>query len=134
MAAVMLDTNVCIDVMRRRGSEMRRRLERSRPGEVAVSSIAAAELWTGVSKSREAARAGHAVREFFGYVTVLDWPAEAAPVYGRLRANLEQSGRMIGAMDLLIASHAVHEDIPLITRNRREFDRVAGLRLESWDE
>ncbi len=96
MAKVMLDTDVCIEVMRRRTAEARRRLERSKPGEVAVSSIVAAELWTGASKSRESERVGRALREFLDYVTVLDWPAAAALVYGRLRARLSNpAGRLV---------------------------------------
>jgi tRNA(fMet)-specific endonuclease VapC len=93
--------------MRRRSPKARWRLERSKPGEVAISSIVAAELWSGVAKSREPERAAHALRDFLAYVTVLDWPAEAAVGYGKIRATLESQGRLIGAMDLLIAAHAI---------------------------
>jgi tRNA(fMet)-specific endonuclease VapC len=65
-------------------------------------------------------------------VTILDWPAEAAPTYGEIRARLETSGRSIGTLDLLIAAHAIHEKATLITRNLSEFRRVAGLKVESW--
>ena len=129
----MLDSDVCIDVMRRRSRKARWRLERSKPGEVAISSIVAAELWTGVAKSREPERAAHALRDFLAYVTVLDWPAEAAVVYGKIRAGLESEGRVIGAMDKLIAAHAIHESATLVTRNRDEFERVAGLKLATWE-
>jgi tRNA(fMet)-specific endonuclease VapC len=128
----MLDSDVCIDVMRRRSPKARRRLERSKPGEVAISSIVAAELWTGAAKSREPERAAQALREFLAYVTVLDWPAEAAVVYGKIRAGLESEDRVIGAMDILIAAHAVYESATLVTRNRDEFERVAGLKLATW--
>ncbi|MGH8677317.1 MAG: type II toxin-antitoxin system VapC family toxin [Burkholderiales bacterium] len=131
MTKLMLDTNVCVDVMRHRSPRLRRRLERTAPGDIAISSIVAAELWTGVAKSREPERAAAAVRDFLQYLRVLDWPGEAAASYGRIRAGLETSGRSIGAMDLLIAAHAVHEDAALLTRNRSEFDRVAGLKVET---
>jgi tRNA(fMet)-specific endonuclease VapC len=133
MARQMLDTDVCVDVMRRRSPKARWRLERSKPGEVAISSIVAAELWSGVAKSREPERAAHALRDFLAYVTVLDWPAEAAVGYGKIRATLESQGRLIGAMDMLIAAHAVHESATLVTRNRDEFERVAGLKLATWE-
>jgi len=132
MARVMLDTDICVDIMRGRSPAIRSRLERTRPGEVAVSAIVAAELWTGVMKSREPKVAEDEVREFLSYVEVLDWPVEAGRVYGGIRARLEASGNQIGAMDLLIAAHAVHEKAGLVTRNRAEFRRVAGLRLENW--
>ena len=127
----MLDTDVCVDIMRHRSPRLRGRLERTAPGDIAISSIVAAELWTGVAKSREPERAGAAVRDFLRYVRVLDWPGEVAAAYGRIRAGLESAGRSIGAMDLLIAAHAVHEDATLLTRNRSEFGRVAGLKLET---
>jgi tRNA(fMet)-specific endonuclease VapC len=63
---------------------------------------------------------------------VLDWPAEAASVYGEIRAALEVKGRSIGALDLLIAAHALHEQATLVTRNRAEFLRVDGLQIQSW--
>jgi tRNA(fMet)-specific endonuclease VapC len=132
MVRLMLDSDICIDSMCRRSPEVRRRLEVLAPGEAAISSIVAAELWTGVMKSRDPAVAAEAVRQFLALVTVLDWPAEAAQVYGEIRASLEAAGRSIGAMDLLIAAHAIHERATLVTRNQSEFRRVAGLQLERW--
>jgi len=133
VARLMLDTDICVDIMRGRSPGIRRRLERAAaPEEVAISSIVAAELWTGAMKSRDRAAAASAVRELLAFVAVLDWPAEAAPVYGDIRAQLEASGRTIGAMDLLIAAHAVHEKATLVSRNQSEFRRVAGLKLASW--
>ncbi len=132
MPRVMLDSDVCIDVLRGQSLSIRARLERMRPEEVAVSSIVAGELWTGVSKSTQPDRSRSAINAFLAYVSVLDWPAEAAPSYGKLRAQLESSGRSIGAMDLLIAAHAIHESAVLVTRNLAEFRRVSGLKIETW--
>ena len=132
MVRVMLDTDICVDALRRRSPGIRRRLERMAPQEAAVSSIVAAELWTGAMKSADPARAAEALSEFLQFVTILDWPAEAAPLYGDIRSRLETSGRSIGAMDMLIAAHALYERAALITRNQSEFRRVAGLKLETW--
>jgi len=133
VARLMLDTDICVDVMRGRSPRIRRRLERAAaPEEVAISSIVAAELWTGAMKSRDPTAAANTVREFLAYIEILDWPAEAAPVCGDIRSRLEASGRSIGAMDLLIAAHAIHEKATLVSRNQSEFRRVAGLKLESW--
>jgi len=128
----MLDSDICVDVMRGRSPSIRIRLERTNREDVAVSSIVAAELRTGVSKSAQPERSKEAVLAFLAYVTVLDWPAEAAPRYGEIRARLETSGRSIGAMDLLIAAHALYEKTTLVTRNLSEFRRVADLKVESW--
>lgn len=128
----MLDSDVCIDAMRARALSVRDRLARMSREEVAVSSIVAGELWTGVSKSSQPERSRIAIRAFLAYVAVLDWPADAAPTYGAIRAQLEGSGRSIGALDMLIAAHAIHENATLITRNLSEFRRVSGLKVESW--
>jgi tRNA(fMet)-specific endonuclease VapC len=128
----MLDNDICVDVMRGRSPAVRSRLEGTVPGEVAVSAIVTAELWTGVTKSREPKASENELREFLSYVEVLDWPAEAARIYGGIRARLEAAGNSIGAMDMLIAAHAIHEKAALVTRNLSEFRRVAGLKLENW--
>jgi len=133
MPRLMLDTNICIHAIKRDAPGVRRRLEATRREEVAISAVVAAELWTGVMKSRERPRNEQALKEFLAFIDVLGWPAEASRIYGEIRAGLEVRGRPIGAMDLLIAAHALHERATLVTRNRREFARIDGLRVESWE-
>src|SRR5579862_8217103 len=128
----MLDTDVCVDVLRHRSAVAKRRLERAVPCDVFISSIVAAELWTGAAKSSHFKHAAEALREFLVFVTVLDWPAQAAVTYGRIRAQPESAGNPIGAMDTLIAAHTIHEGAILVTHNLGEFARVPGLRLASW--
>ena len=128
----MLDTNICIYVMRRRPAALYRRLEKLDPSEVAVSCMVIAELWTGVMKSQSRLRSEKSLETFLSSVTVLDWPKSAARIYGSIRAHLERRGTPISAIDMLIASHALHENIPLVTNNREEFRRVPGLKVESW--
>ncbi|MBV8138179.1 MAG: type II toxin-antitoxin system VapC family toxin [Deltaproteobacteria bacterium] len=129
----MLDTNICIHAIKRNEPEIVRRLERTRPRDVAISGVVAAELWTGVIKSRERQRNEQALNDFLAFIEVLDWPSEAARVYSEIRTALEAKGRLIGAMDLLIAAHTSHARAVLATRNREEFARVDGLRVERWD-
>jgi tRNA(fMet)-specific endonuclease VapC len=134
MRRLMLDTNICIHALKRNAPEVVRQLEKTRPEDVAISSIVAGELWTGVMKSRERGPNERALREFLAFVDVLAFPAEAARAYGEIRAGLEAKGRSIGAMDLLIAAHAVHERATLVTRNSDEFKRVDRLKVENWKE
>lgn len=63
-----------------------------------------------------------------------DWPAEAVWEYGKIRTFLRTKGTPIGAMDLLIATHALHTKTKLVTDNTREFKRVPGLKVENWEE
>jgi tRNA(fMet)-specific endonuclease VapC len=128
----MLDTNICIYVMRRRPAALYRRLEKLDPSEVAVSCMVVAELWTGAMKSQSRLRSEKSLVIFLSSVTVLDWPKSAARIYGAIRAHLEHRGTPISAIDMLIAAHALHENLPLVTNNREEFRRVPGLKVESW--
>ncbi len=72
------------------------------------------------------------MKDFLEFVTLLDWPCEASPLYEQVRTQLQKLGTSIGAMDLLIASHALFIDTVLVTNNTREFERVPDLKIENW--
>ncbi len=132
MPRFMLDTNICVYAMRKRPAALQRRLETLDSSEVAISCVVLAELWLGVMKSEFRLHNEAALLAFLNRVTVLNWPVGAARVYGSVRAHLERRGTPIGAEDMLIAAHALHEDTPLVTNNAKEFRRVPGLKVESW--
>jgi tRNA(fMet)-specific endonuclease VapC len=132
MPHVMLDSDICIYAMRGRPAGVARRLSRTDPGEIFVSCIAVAELWTGVAKSTSRERSRARLLRFLSGVQILDWPTAAVIRYAAVRAYLELRGSRIGELDLLIAVHALHEDLPLVTNNRAEFRRVPGLKVETW--
>jgi tRNA(fMet)-specific endonuclease VapC len=128
----MLDTNTCIAIIKERPAEARKKLNEIPVGDVGVSSVVVAELWYGVTQSQRQKDNEEALNGFLQYVTVLDWPAQAAPEYGRIRTHLQQKGTPIGSMDLLIAAHAVTVGAVLVTDNVREFRRVPKLKVENW--
>ena len=128
----MLDTNTCIAIIKRRPDTIQTRLTALSIEEVGISGIVAAELWYGVALSQKKKQNEAALKDFLDYVTVLDWPFEASEIYGRIRADIKGKGTPIGAMDLLIASHALFLDAVLVTENVREFQRVSDLRIENW--
>ena len=66
-----------------------------------------------------------ALKDFLEVVTLLNWPCEASPLYGQIRTKLQKMGTPIGAIDLLIASHALFINTVLVTNNTREFEVVA---------
>jgi tRNA(fMet)-specific endonuclease VapC len=132
MPRLMLDTNICAYIIKRRPPALRRHFEMIDPSDVAVSCIVVAELWTGVMKSNRSAKNRTALENFLTDIVVLDWPKAAVRLYASVRAHLERLGSRIGEMDLLIAAHALHENLPLVTNNREEFRRVPGLKVESW--
>jgi len=128
----MLDTDICIALIKNRPEAMRSRLSRLSPEEVGISGIVAAELWFGVEHSQKKKRNTAALKDFMEYVSLLDWPCEASNTYGQIRAEIQKKGTPIGAMDLLIASHALSLDVVLVTNNTKEFERVPGLKIENW--
>ncbi len=128
----MLDTNICIAIIKRHPLEVQERLSKIPVGEVGISSIVLAELWYGVSLSQKQRHNERALKDFLKYVVVSDWPEVAAPHYGRIRVLLKKRGQMIGANDLLIAAHALTLDSVLVTDNLREFQRIPHLKVENW--
>jgi tRNA(fMet)-specific endonuclease VapC len=97
-----------------------------------VSSIVAAELWTGVRKLGEAHPQLAYLTEFLEIFTVLNFSHDAARHYGEIRTELERKGTSIGPLDLLIAAHARSLGATLITANVAEFKRVKGLKVLAW--
>ncbi|WP_018862253.1 MULTISPECIES: type II toxin-antitoxin system VapC family toxin [unclassified Thioalkalivibrio] len=128
----MLDTNICIYIMKRRPPEVHARLRGVPVGEVGLSAVVLAELRYGVRRSSQRERSEAALERFLAFARVCDWPEEAAEHYGDIRAELERVGTPIGANDLLIAAHARAIGAVLVTNNGREFERVSGLQVENW--
>ncbi|WP_208596307.1 type II toxin-antitoxin system tRNA(fMet)-specific endonuclease VapC [Desulfovermiculus halophilus] len=127
----MLDTNICIAVMKGRPA-VQSKISNIDPAEIGISSIVLAELAYGVWKSSQKERNTQALTDFCSICSVWDWPAAAADTYGEIRGLLEQQGRIIGANDLLIAAHTKYLNAVLITNNTREFNRIPGLPIEDW--
>jgi tRNA(fMet)-specific endonuclease VapC len=130
----MLDTNTCVDLIRLRNDRVLRRMQRFRPDDLCVSSVTLSELEYGAAKSANPQRNRLALAEFMTPLSVLPYDDAAAPVYGRVRAELERAGTPIGPLDTMIAAHALSLDLILVTDNEREFRRVAGLKVQNWAE
>ena len=128
----MLDTNICIYVIGHKPEQVIRRFLQYDPYDLCVSSITYGEMMHGVEKSTARERNRLACLAFLSAISVLDFDARAAEEYGKIRADLERKGTLIGPMDLLIAGHAKAEGLILVTNNTREFIRVDGLMLENW--
>lgn len=127
----LLDTNICIHIINRRPPQVFEHFAGRRMGEIGISSITGAELSFGVAKSGSAKNQA-ALDKFLAPLEVLPFDEPAMRRYGGLRTELERQGRPIGALDTLIAAHALALGATLVTNNLREFERVAGLGLENW--
>lgn len=128
----MLDTNICIGLIRQKPQKLIRRLTRCEPGEVGVSTITIAELAYGANKSNQAEQNLSALEQFLLPIEVADFDQQAAATYGAIRACLEREGRTIGSMDMLIGAHALSLGVTLVTNNVDEFQRIPKLKVEDW--
>ncbi len=132
MIRYMLDTNTCIHLIKRKPASVVERLLALPISEVGISSITLAELEYGVARSSRPEQNRDALVGFLAPLEIEVFGNEAAACYGALRAGLERIGKPIGAMDLLIAAHALSLSSILVTNNVREFERVPGLVVENW--
>ena len=131
MLKYMLDTNIANYVIKIRPMEVLEIFNRN-VGRMCISSITLAELMHGVEKSAKPEHNLQQVEDFVSRLTVLEYGNKAAAHYGDMRAVLERKGTPIGVNDLHIAGHVRSEGLTLVTNNFKEFERVAGLRLENW--
>lgn len=128
---ILLDTNICIYIINARPPAVLARFKRHRLGDIGLCSVVAAELAYGVAKSGSA-RNRQALEMFLAPLDVLPFDDEAFWAYGTLRADLERRGTPIGALDTMIAAHALSQRALLVTHNTREFAQVPGLQLADW--
>ena len=131
MLKYMLDTNICIFTIKNKPEHMRDAFNRHH-GQLCISSVSLMELIYGAEKSAIPERNLAVVEGFAARLEVLSYDEIAATHTGQLRAELARSGTPIGPYDQLIAGHARSRGLIVVTNNRREFDRVAGLRVEDW--
>jgi len=128
----LLDTDICVAIIRKRPAQVLVRLQQQPPGSVGVSAITVAELAVGVAKSAQPEQNAAALDQFLLPLDVYPFDFSAAQMYGHTRALLEQQGIPIGSMDLLIAAHALRLGHIVVTHNTRHFARIPNIQLEDW--
>ena len=128
----LLDTNICIYLIKRKPSEVLQRFRQLQPGSVFISSVTTSELYYGAQKSQRVQTNLEALSNFLLPFRIVDYDESASFLYGELRADLEKRGQPIGPLDMMIAAHALSLDVPLVTNNTKEFERVKELKLENW--
>jgi len=128
----MLDTNICIYVIKHKPETVFRKLQNINPEDVCISSVTYAELVHGVEKSAAVEKNRLALSMLLANMEILDFDVDAADCYGKIRAALEKKGTPIGPLDMMIAAHAQSLGYTVVTNNVNEFSRVSALQIENW--
>lgn len=129
----LLDANTCIRLLNGSDAGVARRFKRCQPAELVLCSVVRAELLYGARRSARVEFNLNRLKSFAAPLQGLAFDDRCAHDYGLIRADLAAQGRPIGANDLMIAAIARAHDLTLVTHNTSEFSRVAGLRLEDWE-
>lgn len=128
----LLDTNVCIEILRGRNLALKMRLATKSLNELVLCSIVWAELQCGARLAQNPLQELAKLQDAFGHWPRLPFDDSAAEGYGEIRAHLQRAGSLIGANDLLIAAMAQANGLILVTHNTGEFTRVPNLPVEDW--
>ena len=128
----LIDTNICIYIMNKRPVEVIKKFKQFDLGEIGISTITISELQYGIAKSTYQEKNQQRLVEFLTPLGILTYGEMAARAYGHIRFQLEQYGQSIGPLDLLIAAHALSQDLILVTNNDKEFNRIKNLKVENW--
>lgn len=131
MLRYMLDTNLCVRVLRERPASLRDRFNAEADG-LCLSTIVLTELLHGAAKSARPDHNRREVENFAARLEVLVFDSDAAGHAAEIRASLERQGLTIGDYDVLIAGHARSRGLSVVTGNLGECRRVEGLRCEDW--
>jgi tRNA(fMet)-specific endonuclease VapC len=119
----LLDSDICIYVLQGLSEPVRRRIEAREPGEIVTSAVAYAEVMRGVER-RDAAAVTKA-EALFRVIEILPFDRRAAETYVSMPFKRT-------SYDRLIAAHALSLGLTFVTNNEKDFDKVAGLRVENW--
>jgi len=130
----LLDTNICIYLIKNRPLAVREKFRQYSPKDVAISTITLFELQYGIEKSQYRQRSKEALAKFLLPLNLINLDRSSAVEAAVIRAQLEKKGMPIGPYDLLIAGLARSLDMILVTSNTREFKRIDGLHLENWTD
>ena len=131
-ASYLIDTDTFIYIKNHHPPQVLEHFREMKAGAAFISVITYGELYRGCERSNFKQKNHHRLNQLINIIPVKVVPENAGKAYGRLRANLEKKGNVIGNNDMWIAAHAVALDLTLVTNNTKEFSRVDGLRTENW--
>ena len=130
----LLDTNICIYVLKNSYPALTEKVFSFNPSQIAMSSVTVFELEYGAAKSNWGERTRRRLGQFIAPFTILSFDSDDAVTAGRIRGFLEKQGNIIGPYDYQIAAQGITKGLTVVTHNIREFERIPGISLEDWVE
>lgn len=127
---MILDTDVCIEILRGNSAVIDRR--RNYGGPVAVSFMTAAELFFGAANSSAPAANDSLVDQFLLSVRVIQPDLAVLRLFGTIKGDLQKSGTPVADADIFIAATVLSRGARLVTGNTRHFERISGVVMENW--
>ena len=127
----VLDTNTLIYFFKGLGNVSVQMLSKA-PAEIAIPAIVLYEIEVGIGKSGASQKRKEQLRELAGLTTILDFGRKEAEIAATVRLDLEKEGMLIGPYDILIAATTIASNGILITRNKKEFERIESLKIQDW--
>ncbi|MBN2341027.1 MAG: type II toxin-antitoxin system VapC family toxin [Deltaproteobacteria bacterium] len=128
----LLDTNICIYLIKRKFPHLQVRVQREPLFNIAVSAVTVAELEFGIAKSLYPKKNRVLLFSFLSPFKLIAFGPEDAEHFGLIRHDLNRRGTPIGPYDLQLAAQCQSRDLTLVTNNTKEFERVPELKLENW--
>ena len=130
----LLDTNICIYAINGRHPALNEHLLSIQPNKILISSITVGELEYGAAKSHWGDRTRQIMYAFLANYDILPFSGNDALLFGKIRAQLESTGSVIGLFDAMIGTQGVANGLTVVTHNTREFKRIPDIQLEDWTE
>jgi tRNA(fMet)-specific endonuclease VapC len=130
----LLDTNACIFAINKRPANVLEKIRKNLKKGIYISSLTVAELEYGVENSKQIENNRIALLKFMSIFNIINFDDTDAIHYGRLKAILKKTGRIIGPIDMLLAAQAISKNLIVVTNNIDEFNRIEGLKIEDWSK
>jgi tRNA(fMet)-specific endonuclease VapC len=130
MPRYMLDTNMCIYLMKHQPQEVARRFAQCYVGDVVMSAISYAELEYGVAAAADPELERANLAALVEDIPVVGFDAAAGAAYGPIRMATRDSRK--DQLDKLIAAHAASLHVPVVTNSVKDFARYPGVVTENW--
>ncbi len=128
----LLDTNICIFLIKKKNPLLIEKFKKNYNKGIFISSLTLAELEFGVENSEHIEKNRLSLIEFLTIFEILNFEQKDAKEFGIIKRDLRNSGKMIGAIDALLAAQSISRKLIFITNNTKEFERINNIKIEDW--